>query len=306
MKKILCPGEALIDFVAVEADCTDFIKKAGGAPANAAGAMRKFGVQSYFAGSVGQDPFGQFLSQEMTKYGINIEYLQELSNELTSFVYVSIDESGERDFVFNRGADQNFTIELPKIGEFAGIHFASATAFLGGELEKTYYNLLEWAKENNLLISFDANYREALFGDKQERFINACQEFIAKSNIVKLSEEEACLISGINDLNQAAWEISKLGCDYLIITLGAKGSLLTYKSKQLVIDSIKLEQVVDTTGAGDAFIGALVAQAINDQNLSFETMKEYIEVANKIGALTTTKYGALASIPSLEAVQDLN
>lgn len=80
MKKILCPGEALIDLFGVESkslkECTIFEKKAGGAPANAAYMMKQYGVESYFAGTVGNDPFGHFLKDHLVDIGINTKYMQ--------------------------------------------------------------------------------------------------------------------------------------------------------------------------------------------------------------------------------------
>ena len=83
--------------------------------------------------------------------------------------------------------------------------------------------------KNNKLITFDANYRENLFADKKEEFIKCSVDFIKDSFIVKLSEEEALLISGKNEVKEAAQYIVKLGCENLIITLGKKGSLVTTK-----------------------------------------------------------------------------
>lgn len=309
MKRILCPGEALIDFVAVEQnqliDSETFIKKAGGAPANAAGAMAKLGVESAFIGTVGNDPFGHFLKREMDKHQIDTSNVQMDDDNFTTFAYVSIDQDGERDFIFNRGADAKLTIDHSIIEKYDGVHFASATAFLGDTLEASYFELLNLAKEQNKLISFDANYRDALFSGKEKIFIKKCKDFISQANIVKLSEEEAHLISGKEDLDEAINIITALGCDYLIVTLGAAGARLVTRESDEIIPSIKVDNVVDTTGAGDAFIGAVVASAIKEEALDFKKMKAIIKLANKVGAITITNYGALESIPSLEDVIDL-
>ena len=102
----------------------------------------------------------------------------------------------ERDFEFARDADSLLSIDMfkDKLECFDLFHFGSATAFLEGELKKTYYKLKEYAVENNKLITFDANYRENLFADKKEEFIKCSVDFIKDSFIVKLSEEEALLI----------------------------------------------------------------------------------------------------------------
>lgn len=305
MKKILCPGEALIDFVGIEAkplvECTSFEKKAGGAPANAAGAMSKLGCDSYFIGSVGNDPFGKFLLSQMEKYNINTS-LVTMSDKFTTLAYVSIDDNGERDFIFNRGADEDLVLgDMEFVTNFDCIHFASATAFLGGQLMDSYYKLLEAARKENKLITFDANYRDALFSDKVDIFKEHCNIFISNSNIVKLSEEEAMLLTGKQSMIDAGSEIVKLGCDYLLITLGSEGTLVFDNANVRQVPS-EYVKAVDTTGAGDAFIGTVIAKSVQKPNLNFDSMCEIVKFANKIGALTTQKFGALEAIPSIEEV----
>lgn len=309
MLKVLCPGEALIDFVANEnkllQDSENFLKKAGGAPANVAGAIAKFGVEPYFMGNVGDDAFGYFLINQMQSHNINTKYMGKLTNQFTTLAFVSIDENAERDFIFSRGADQMLEIKDENmVDEFDCIHFASATAFLGGSLEKSYDRLLELAIEKKKIVTFDANYRSALFENNQEYFIKKCKDYIAKSNIVKLSEEEAVLISGIDDLKSAGLKISQLGCEYLIVTLGSKGTYIFHQGEVIHVETIKISPL-DTTGAGDAFIGAVVAQIVLSEELTLNKMIEIVKLANKVGAITTKNYGALESIPDIEQIKKL-
>ncbi len=304
MYKVLCPGEALIDFVAVEAlgDLSlsnKFEKKAGGAPANAAGAMQKFGVEAYFMGAVGNDPFGEFLKRELDKHNINTKFMHLIDNVPTTLAFVSLTKDGERDFVFNRGADAKLTLVEPAVlAEFDCMHFASATAFLGDELEKTYNQILEYALANNKLVTFDANYREALFGDQKELFINNCLHYIKHSDIVKLSEEEAVLLTSNPDIIEAGTMLQRLNNKYVLITRGARGTSLFSPEGHTYIDTTPV-QMVDSTGAGDAYIGTVVALATQAETLSVEKMIEIVKIANRVGALTTQNYGALESIPTL-------
>ena len=196
MKKVLCPGEALIDFVSMNAGkslkaTNGFIKKAGGAPANVAAAISKLGCEAYFCGSVGNDAFGEFLEDTLIANNINTELMFKLNDHNTTFAFVSLMKDGERDFEFARDADGYLPFEYieKELDRFDLFHFGSETAFLDGQLKETYYKIKDYALKNNKLISFDANYRDALFGDKQEVFINCCKEFIADSDIVKLSDE---------------------------------------------------------------------------------------------------------------------
>ncbi|HCW52452.1 MAG TPA: carbohydrate kinase [Clostridium sp.] len=307
MKKVLCAGEALIDFVSTKPgaslkDTDGFVRKAGGAPANVAAAISKLGAEAYFCGTVGNDFFGQFLEETFKKNNINTDMMIKLDDKNTTLAFVSLKEDGDRDFRFMRDADSELSFDkvYDKLEQFDLFHFGSATAFLDGELKNTYYKLKDYAKENNKIITFDANYRDALFSDKKEEFIKCCKDFIKDSNIVKLSEEEAILISGINNIEKAAEYIVSLGCENLIITLGKKGALLTTKEKQVLIPA-KEVKMVDATGAGDAFIGAVIAQVLNNKE---EDIEGIIKIANLVGGITTKKLGALESIPTWDEVEE--
>lgn len=305
MKRVICPGEALIDFVSTDLgksikETNGFLKKAGGAPANVAAAISKLGAEAYFCGTVGNDAFGSFLEDTLKNNNINTELMFKLDNNNTTFAFVSLMEDGERDFEFARDADSRLTFDMIEndIEKFDLYHFGSATAFLEGNLKKTYYKLKEYAKKNNKIISFDANYRDSLFGSNKDEFIKCCIDFIKDSNIVKLSEEEAFLISGKTNIKEASEFIIKLGCDNLIITLGKEGALLTTREKQVLVPTKEL-RMKDATGAGDAFMGAVLAQVVENPD---KPMEEIVKIANVVGGITTTKIGALESIPTWDEV----
>ncbi|MFW5990657.1 MAG: carbohydrate kinase family protein [Candidatus Nanoarchaeia archaeon] len=294
MGTVLCPGELLVDFVSAEnkkiseAEC--FYKKAGGAPANAAVAIHRFGADAIFTGCVGKDSFGNFLINTLQKTGLSTEYIKR-SNINTTLAFVS------DGFEFIRGADkklQKDDIPDELIKKSVIIHLSSATAFLGGELEKTYNYLLTF---NDKIISFDPNYRPALFPEVSE-FIEKSKEFIRHSHIVKASEKEAKLISGKTSLDEAINYLLGLGAENVFITRGEKGTVYANKNRCERIPSIKVE-CVDSTGAGDAFIGTLLAQ-LSDytrKELNFELIKKYVYVSNVAAALTVTKKGAIDAIP---------
>lgn len=301
MKKVICPGEALIDFISMNnskvlKDTNVFLKKAGGAPANVAAAIAKLGGEAYFCGTIGNDFFGEFLKETFKKNNINTDLMFKLNNINTTLAFVSLNDNGERDFSFIRGADEFLSIDMIKnyLLNFDLYHFGSATAFLEGKLKETYYELKKYALNNNKLISFDANYREDLFNNNKKEFIKCCKDFIKDSYIVKLSYEEALLISNKEDIDEATIYIKSLGCENLIITLGEKGSILMTKEYKTIVPTIKLE-MKDSTGAGDAFMGAIIVQLLNN---SEKDMIEIVRLANLVGGLTTTNFGGVESIPN--------
>ncbi|NFO11311.1 carbohydrate kinase [Clostridium botulinum] len=304
---IFCIGELLIDMVCVDNKGLKygekFEKKAGGAPANVAASISKLEGNAYFLGQVGSDFFGKYLVELLKELNINTDMTVEKGS--TTIALVGIDENGERNFDFLRGSDGEYSfenIDISKISESDIIHFGSATGFLDGELKNTYYKLLEYAKSKNIYISFDPNYRDALItDDKLDLFVKDCIEFLKKSDFTKLSDEELILITKEEDLEAGVKKLHELGVKVVTITLGSKGTYLSVLGKNEIIPSIKIKQV-DSTGAGDSFVGAVlkqIAEFEDKKNIGFEEWKNIITFANKVGAITCTNYGAIASMPTL-------
>ena len=310
-KNIFCIGELLIDMVCVDnkglKDGEKFEKKAGGAPANVAASICKLEGNAYFLGQVGDDFFGTYLVEMLDSLDINTEMTVKKGS--TTIALVGIDADGERNFDFLRGSDGEYSfdnVDTSKITSSDIIHFGSATGFLDGELKNTYFKLLDYAVTNNIYVSFDPNYRDALITeDKLDKFVEDCVSFLRKSDFTKLSDEELFLITKEKDITAGVNKLHELGVKVVTITLGSKGTYLSVAGKNEIIPSIKITQV-DSTGAGDSFVGAVLKQLseIEDKkNVSFEEWKNIVNFANKVGAITCTNYGAIASMPTLSEVQ---
>ncbi len=119
-------------------------------------------------------------------------------------------------------------------------------------------------------------------------------------NSMKIGQKTWHSITNTREVVTAGQFLSTQTNGYLVVTLGSEGTILFYQGEHITIPSINIDNIVDTTGAGDAFIGALVAQVINCEQIDLEKMKTMISLANKVGAITTTKVGALSSIPKFE------
>lgn len=308
MKKIFCIGELLIDFVAENqgndlSKADEFSKKAGGAPANVACAISKLGGESIFIGCVGDDPFGKFLLRILENEKVDIS-LAQLSETFTTLAFVSLDKDGERDFVFSRGADRELAYDSSHKTLFENnmLHFGAATALLGGALEDAYSRYLFDGLTKNAFISFDPNYRVDLWKNKVDIFKRKCEPFIEKSHLCKFSLEEAQLLSGKDSVEEACKVLHDMGTEIIVITLGSEGTWLSTKNFQKTIKSIKVTPK-DTTGAGDAFIGCLLKQiaeysGIEEVLNNEEILSNMVTKANKAGAITTTNFGAIESLPT--------
>lgn len=309
--KVLCIGEALIDMICTDrgsrlADGQNFLKKAGGAPANVAAAIAALGGRVDMAAKVGKDPFGQHLIDLMSEMGVNTKWVIQDPNAFTTFAFVSLMEDGERDFYFNRGADRQLSMtDLAGLNlkEYDIVHFGSATGFLPGPLQVTYIDLLNKAKEAGALISFDPNYRHLLFPNNTESFIKQSWHYIQSCDFFKLSDEEAMLITGLDTVDAAAAALRTKTNAIFAITLGKEGTLLSTSNGTEIISSIQIT-AVDATGAGDAFVGAVLYQLLGTtpialQTLPIESWRTMIMNANKAGARTCEYMGAMEAFKHL-------
>jgi len=311
VKKILCIGEALIDLI-----CTDkgvslskgqhFLKKPGGAPTNVAAAIAALGGSVELAAKVGADPFGTYLVDVMQSFGVSTKWVLQDKAAFTTFAFVSLMENGERDFYFNRGADGLLSrqeVEDIDLDEFSIVHFGSATGFLPGPLQAAYQALLQKSLRANVFISFDPNYRHLLFKDDQQSFIDQCWNFLDSCHFFKLSDEEALLITRSGTLKDAVDILLNKTKAVFAITLGKEGTLLGLNGTTEMIKSIPINPV-DTTGAGDAFVGAVLYQLSSYslkevKGLSVESWKKIISNGNKAGARTCEYMGAMEAFKHL-------
>ncbi len=310
-KKILCIGEALIDMICTDkgkslSEGNNFLKKPGGAPTNVAAAIAALGGSVELAAKVGNDPFGKQLIDVMKDFGVSTKWILQDDRCFTTFAFVSLMEDGERDFVFNRGADGQLNeTEINKINltEFSIIHFGSATGFLPGPLQNAYKSLLQKTFEKNILVSFDPNYRHLLFKNNTQTFIEQSWYFMKRCHFFKVSDEEAMLITGAKTVADAAKILLEETNAVFTITLGKDGTMLGFNHQTEIIKSIPV-QPVDTTGAGDAFVGAVLYQLSDKgfceiKNLSLDEWKHIITNANKAGARTCEYLGAMEAFKHL-------
>ncbi len=313
MNKILCIGEALIDMICTDRDVSlsqgqHFLKKAGGAPTNVAAAIAALGGNVSLAAKVGADPFGDHLVTVLQDFGVDTKWMLRDDALFTTFAFVSLLHNGERDFVFNRGADGALsTADLTELSikDYSIVHFGSATGFLPGPLQETYKHYLHAAKDQHAFISFDPNYRQLLFPHDAGSFISQAKYFIEACDFFKLSDDEALLITETGSLDAAIEKLRKLSGAVFAVTIGSKGTILSVGNKLNTVPSIPV-QPVDTTGAGDAFVGALLYQLSLKQKatinqLSFDEWRHLVANANKAGARTCAFMGAMEAFKHLSA-----
>ena len=311
MYKITALGEALIDFTpsdVSEAGMKLFEQNPGGAPANALAVFAQFWEKAAFIGKVGNDMHGQFLKDIMENAGIDTQGLVLADDVFTTLAFVSLNDKGEREFSFARkpGADtclRKEEVDVSIIENTDIFHVGSLSLTDNPSKEATFF-ALEKAKEFGKIISYDPNYR-ALLWDSKEKAIEGMRSVLDYVDVMKLSDEETLLLTGIEDPQEAAEVLLNRGISIVAVTLGADGAYICTKEGGVFVPGFA-STVVDTTGAGDSFWGGFLYQLSKSgkrpEEISLEEAKAFARFGNAVASLCVEKRGGIPAIPTMEQV----
>lgn len=313
--KVYTIGEALIDFIPNDIgvplkNVLSFNRVMGGAPANVAMAVAKLKGNSAFISKVGEDAFGSYIIDKLEEFEVDTSWVYKTKEANTGLAFVSLKDDGERDFSFYRNPSADMLLrekEVEGINLSKGdiIHFCSVD-LIDAPVKKAHRKIIENALKNEALISFDPNVRLPLW-ESSENCRDAIREFIPYAHILKISDEEIHFITEIEDSEKAIKSLFIGNVQWVIYTLGSKGAvIITKDNKKLKFPGYSV-QACDTTGAGDAFVGALLYKLLSKsidiyslKNIEKNDLKEIMMFCNSYAALTTTKHGAVDAMPTME------
>lgn len=319
MTKLYSIGEVLIDFIPQQKgealkDVVSFERAPGGAPANVAAAVAKFGHRASMITKVGMDAFGDFLVEQLENARVETDKILRTKEANTGLAFVSLKDNGEREFSFYRkpSADLLFTVDEVN-GDWFGkgdvLHFCSVD-LVESPMKEAHKRAIQLMKEKGGLISFDPNVRLPLWNHADD-CRSAILEFLPEAHIVKISDEELEFITGINEVEEAIQSLFTGDVQAVVYTKGAAGADLYVKDAKWESSGYKVD-VQDTTGAGDAFIGGFIYKLLeagaNPDNLIEVMKKKHVGIlrfANASGALTAAGKGAISALPEKEQVQHL-
>ena len=296
-QKIWVTGDAVVDLIPDGEN--HYLRCAGGAPANVAVGVARLGSPSAFIGRVGNDPLGQFMQQTLAAENVDTTHMVLDPQHRTSTVVVGLD-NGERSFTFmvNPSADHFLqTSDLPPFQAGEWLHCCSI-ALINNPSREATFEAIRRIKVAGGFFSFDPNLRESLWSSLEE-MKSVVMEAVSLADVLKFSEEELTLLTNTDSLDKAFESITTQYPDKLIIvTLGKDGALYHLCSQQQVIAG-KALQPVDTTGAGDAFVGGLLAGLAQHSDWrESSVLQQIIRQANACGALATTAKGAMSALPN--------
>jgi fructokinase len=302
---IVCFGELLIDFVALEmgvsvGDAYGFVKAPGGAPANVAVAVSRLGHEATFMGQVGEDPFGHYLADVLSSEGVNIEGLRFSTEARTSLAFVSLTAEGERSFMFYRHPSADMLLRADQVPLQVLVnrkifHFGSITLISDPSRSATLM-AAQSAHTRGMLISYDPNLRLSLWpnADAARTGMLIGMNY---AHVVKLSDEEVEFLTGSDDITPL-W---KAETQIIAVTHGHSGATLYTRKDKVDLPGFSVH-TVDTTGAGDGFVAGMLVGILEHWGDHITHLREIGRFANAVGALSTTQIGAIPALPSRTAV----
>ncbi len=311
MPDFLSMGEILIDLTPLN-DAGDMRPNPGGAPANVACVMAQMGRDAAFAGKVGKDGFGRLCRETLNALGVDIEFLREAQGKPTSLAVVTLDAAGNLDFGFYRQdtADVNLSWEDIEDIDFDRVkifHFGSLS-LTAEPARGTVIEAARRARESGCVISYDPNLRLSLWPEA-EAARAALTGMLPFADIVKISEEEGEFLFGETDPERLLHYLhAEYSISLPILTLAERGCVGLYRGEIFASPAFVVD-VVDTTGAGDAFLGGFLHKFLELSGDLHDIPEGALEImltyGNAVGSLVTTRMGAIPAIPTLAQVAEI-
>ena len=312
MIDVVALGELLIDFTMDRADESGYptmTAHPGGAPANFLSALAKFGRKTALLGKVGTDKFGRLLLDTLKHAGVETRGLVAADDVFTTLAFVTLDETGDREFSFARkpGADTCLCfdeIDLDLIDQAKVFHFGTLS-LTDEPARSATVQAVAYAKEKGKLITFDPNLRKPLWKD-----LAAAKEQmlwgLLKADVVKISDEEVEFLFGLSPEDGAKHILEHYGVKLVFVTCGAAGCYYMNSAACGHVPGLDGIRVVDTTGAGDIFGGSVVHKLLESgkapEELTVDELADCVRFACVSAGLSTTRAGGISSVPEYEDV----
>ena len=297
MWDVVCFGELFIDLVPhTKVDGQwQYVPSPGGAPGNVAAGLAKLGHKALMVSRVGDDAFGRLLIDALRGYGVDVSGIVQSATEKAGLSIVTLDEKGDRSFVFyhDQPADLNIKPDDIRVNWLAhaktlhlGVLPLSASTSAAAQRKA-----MGLAEAHGTLISCDVNFRPTLWNDPAD-MLAAGREMINRSAIVKTSLEELRALSGIGDMDAAVQALWHENLQFFSVTRGAEGAVLYTRAGKFECKGFKVD-AIDTTGAGDAYTASLLSGVLRGIE-----PEQLVNMACSGGALAASKKGAMASLPT--------
>ena len=308
MGKIVTLGEVVADIYEDQGSSNvemPFTARPGGAPANVAAAAARLGAEASFVGGVGQDLFGNFILRALETEGVDVSAVRRCEPPVrTSLAFVKI-KGGDRSFTFYRSdpaADELLAPEDVTHEVLSGASFVNfgSLPLIKDPARSAIYRAVELADELEIPVAFDVNLREHLW-ESVEAAREAVAPLLGRSRIVKVSDDELPPLLGTEDVEEAAEMLLERGAALVLVSLGAEGAFYATRAFTDAVPAFEVE-VVDPTGAGDAFLAASLVH-LSECEWEEERVREAVRRGAVAGAIASTGYGAMGTLPDQDELE---
>ncbi len=292
---ILCVGEVLIDFIGHQEgvlidDTRDYHRYLGGSPTNVAMNSTRLGLNTTLVASVGNDGFGRYIIKRLSENDLNTDNVGVLNNHSTSVIFVSRSQ-GTPDFIVYRDADCSISEDQisKEILLDSKIFHTTCFALSKNPAQETILKKAKEANELGCQLSIDVNYAKKLWNSREEAF-EVIKTYCSFNPLIKISEDDMLRLFEKELPHQEIFEFfHNQGVEIVCLTLGSKGVKLSQKGIGVTEKpAIKIDKVMDSTGAGDAFWSGFLFAYIKGK-----TIDECLVVALKLAALKLQNVGRL-------------
>ncbi|KAL4317490.1 hypothetical protein AHAS_Ahas15G0390300 [Arachis hypogaea] len=307
-------GELLIDFVPTVggvslAEAPAFQKAPGGAPANVAVGISRLGGSSAFVGKVGADEFGYMLANILKENNVDMSGMRFDPNARTALAFVTLRADGEREFLFFRNPSADMLLHESELDinllKKARVFHYGSISLIDEPCKSAHLAAMRIASNSGSILSYDPNLRLALW-PSAEAARKGIMSIWDQADVIKISEEEITFLTGGDDPYDDNVVLTKLfhpNLKLLIVTEGSSGCRYYTKEFRGKVGGVKVKPV-DTTGAGDAFVGGFLYNLASDPSIlqDEKRLRKALYFANVCGAITVTERGAIPAMPTKEAI----
>src|SRR5215204_701762 len=283
-----------------------FVARPGGAPANVAVAASRQGSEAVFIGSVGHDLFGDFILQALEAEGVDTSGVGRQSQPTrTSLAFVEIGADGDREFTFYRSspaADELLSPEDVTEDLVSGASFVNfgSIPLIREPVRSATHRIAKLACEQEVPVAFDVNFREHLW-ESADTAREAVDPLLDLSTIVKLGDDEFAPLLGTDDIEEATGMLLDRGVSLVFVSMGPKGAFYATRDFSAEVPTFDVE-VVDATGAGDAFLAAALVH-LSGEPFDEERVREATQRGCAAGALACRDYGAMSALPMKDELE---
>jgi fructokinase len=292
-------GDAAVDLIP---EGNKYLKLPGGTGANVAVALSRLGVKSALVTKLGNDPLAAFLTDILEREKVNTQHVYFSDRHKTGLIIVSVNSSGERHFTHMVKPSADSQMKNSDMPAFERDDWLCISAFIFAQRpsREASFFAIKQAKMAGSLVCVDANIRVDMWDDEL-LLVPTTLEALQTADIAKMSEDELLILTNTDSVGEGIKIVKQWPAKIKIITLAEKGAILLTEQSEFHIEGYNVP-VVDMTGAGDAFIAALISKLMPLESWTDDQLIEAIQFSNACGALVVEKRGAMSALPDLSTV----